>query len=111
MTATTRTRKAPSNEPPAERPPDPAAPAEAAPRQAAPPAPQVSDDLGAIRKALADPFPAAAVGWKPQTAKGARALAVAYIDARDVMDRLDAVQGVGGWRAEYVENADGTVVC
>ena len=41
---------------------------------------------------LAEPFPADVVGWKPQTVKGNRAVACGqYIDARDVMDRLDAV--------------------
>lgn len=58
--------------------------------------PQEADavrDLATIARDLADPFPADAIGWKPQTVSGNRCLAVAYIDARDVMDRLDAVMG------------------
>jgi hypothetical protein len=60
---------------------------------------------------LAVPFPAEAVGWKAQTVKGERALAVAYIDARDVMDRLDAAVGPAGWQDVYVFHPDGTVRC
>ncbi len=59
----------------------------------------------AILAALKAPFPAAAIGWKPQTISkdGKRALAVAYIDARDVMNRLDEVLGLGRWQATYRE--------
>lgn len=68
----------------------------------------MSDDIG---PRLAEPFDPKAIGWKPQSAKGNRALAVAYIDARDVMDRLDAVVGVGCWQDEYEVLNDGSVVC
>ncbi|MBB5234438.1 hypothetical protein HNQ09_001876 [Deinococcus budaensis] len=48
--------------------------------------------LSDVQKRLAAPFPAHLVGWKPQalTKDRSRALLVAYIDARAVMDRLDA---------------------
>lgn len=54
---------------------------------------------------LAAPFPASAVNWKPQAVSKdkTRALAVAYIDARDVMDRLDEVVGAFNWQVEHVE--------
>jgi hypothetical protein len=64
-----------------------------------------------IRAALAEPFDPKVIGWKPQSAKGNRALAVAYIDARDVMDRLDAVVGVGAWSDEYTPLPAGCVSC
>lgn len=64
-----------------------------------------------IRAALADPFPPEDLGWKPQSVKGNRALAVAYIDARMVEDRLDDVFGVGGWQDEYTPMGDGNVMC
>src|SRR5262249_8607507 len=51
------------------------------------------------------------IGWKAQAVKGDRALAVAYIDARDVMDRLDAVLGAGGWQDNYTGLADGNGLC
>ena len=59
---------------------------------------------------LQEPFAPDEVRWKPQTVKGNRALAIAYIDARLVMDRLDEVFGVGGWQTEYRETKEG-VVC
>lgn len=34
-----------------------------------------------------------------------------YIDARAVMDRLDRVLGIDGWRDAYEVLADGTVLC
>lgn len=60
---------------------------------------------------LAEPFDPKDIGWKPQTVKGARALAVAFIDARNVMDRLDEVVGPFGWRDAYRVLADGNVEC
>jgi len=60
---------------------------------------------------LAAPFPPDDVGWKPQSVKGNRALAIAYIDARNVMDRLDEVVHPGGWKDAYDVIQDGSVVC
>jgi hypothetical protein len=68
------------------------------------------EDTVSIMAALADPFPADVIEWKPQTVKGDRALAVAYVDARAIMDRLDAVLGIGGWQTHYREMGAG-VVC
>lgn len=61
--------------------------------------------LGQIAAALAAPFPVAVVNWKPQAISKdkTRALAVAYIDARDVMDRLDEVVGSFNWQVEHVD--------
>lgn len=50
--------------------------------------------------------------WKIQTGKkGGRASCVAYIDARDVMRRLDQVCGIGGWKDRYYDLAANRVVC
>jgi hypothetical protein len=56
-----------------------------------------------IKRQLAAPFHSYYVGWKAQaTSKDkTRALAVAYIDARTVMDRLDQVVGPGNWSDTY----------
>jgi hypothetical protein len=67
-------------------------------------------------KDLAKPFPKDAVHWrvqgKPYQGKnGWAAMALAYIDARDVMDRLDEVCGPDGWQDSYVETASGRVIC
>jgi len=40
-----------------------------------------------------------------------KAMALAYMDARDVMDRLDAVCGPHNWQDSYVESAKGRVIC
>lgn len=64
-----------------------------------------------IQTALAGLFSLDKLGWKPQAVKGNRAMACCYIDARDVMDRLDSVVGVGAWQDEYQVLPDGSVMC
>jgi hypothetical protein len=68
-------------------------------------------NLNDIAKRLAEPFPDASIGMKPQSVKGNRALVVFYCDARDVMDRLDAVIGIGSWQDDYELLPDGSVIC
>jgi len=64
-----------------------------------------------LAEALADPFDPAEVKWKAQATRGERAMAVAYIDARCVMDRLDDVAGVDGWQDVYIVLPGGEVTC
>lgn len=73
---------------------------------------------------LSAPFPPEAVSWRvgssnkkkrqrdtnDQYAKATKGMALAFIDARDVMDRLDAVCGPGGWQCRY-PHANGKTVC
>jgi len=40
-----------------------------------------------------------------------KGIALAYVDARDVMDRLDAVVGPDCWQDSYTETAKGRVIC
>lgn len=40
-----------------------------------------------------------------------KGIALAYIDARDVMERLDAVCGPDGWQDSYTETAKGRIIC
>jgi hypothetical protein len=68
-------------------------------------------DAAQVMAALAEPFPADEVGWKPQSVKGNRALAIAYIDARNVEDRLDQVVGLANWQDAYELLTDGSVMC
>ena len=68
-------------------------------------------DAKQLSLALTAPFLAEAVHWKPLSVKGNRALAAAYLDARAVMQRLDSVFGVGGWKDAYRLVAGGSVVC
>jgi hypothetical protein len=67
--------------------------------------------VDAIMKALAAPFDPAHVRFKPAVVSGNRALALAYVDARVIQDRLDEVLGVTGWQDDYQILDDGSVVC
>jgi hypothetical protein len=70
------------------------------------------DQVKAIAAELARPFKAEDVHWKAQTTTKdkKRALAVPYLTARNVMDRLDQVLGLDGWQDQYQE-AGSAVVC
>lgn len=61
---------------------------------------------------LKAPFPADAVSWRVGSTNKEKTtgLALAYIDARDVMDRLDATVGAENWRDEYQE-VSGFLIC
>lgn len=65
----------------------------------------MQDSEKALLKQLKRPFPAEAVKWRiGQTSKdGTKALALAYLDAREVYRRLDDVCGLGGWQDKLVE--------
>lgn len=54
-------------------------------------------------KQLFAEFPQDAISWRAQSVnkEGTKALALAYIDARDVMDRLDQMVGVAEWQDRY----------
>jgi hypothetical protein len=58
-------------------------------------------------------FPRESVHWRAQSMKkdGSAAMALAYIDARDVMDRLDLICGPENWQDSYTETAKGRVIC
>lgn len=63
---------------------------------------------------LSAPFRPEAIHWRAQNVtdrNGGSALALAYIDARDVMDRLDEVCGPSGWKDSYIETVKGRVLC
>lgn len=63
--------------------------------------------------ALAAPFLREAVSWRAQSMnkEGTKAMALAYIDARDVMRRLDEVIGPANWQDSYTETPTGTALC
>src|SRR3546814_19057964 len=66
-----------------------------------------------VYTALSKPFPPSAVSWRSQslTKDGTKALALAYIDARDGMRRLDDVCGPAGWPDSYAETGKGRLIC
>jgi hypothetical protein len=49
------------------------------------------------------PFPIKSVSWRvgATTQDKSKGIALAYIDARDVMKRLDEVVGFGNWQVKY----------
>lgn len=67
-------------------------------------------DGKSLAQRLQEPFEPQYVDFLPQSISGSRCLAIAYVDARAVMDRLDDVFGVGGWTARYEPGPD-TVLC
>lgn len=64
-------------------------------------------------KDLAKPFPPSRISWRvgSTTADKSKGMALCYIDARDVQDRLDEVCGMGGWQCRYVPMHDKKTVC
>lgn len=70
------------------------------------------DDLRSLHQA----FEAHQIHWRAQTVTKARgdgyaALALAYLDARDVMDRLDRVCGPANWQSEHFDAGNGKLGC
>jgi len=65
-----------------------------------------------LLQALSAPFRPDQVSWRVGSVKkdGSAAMALAFIDARDVMDRLDAVCGPAGWQNRYT-HAEKKTVC
>lgn len=59
--------------------------------------------------ALKDPFPESAISWRVGATnakhvkddKELKGIPLAYIDARDVMERLDSVVGPANWQCDY----------
>ena len=66
-----------------------------------------ADDI----KLLFAEFPKDAISWRAQsvTKDGTKAMALAYIDARDVMDRLDSVCGASDWQDRYEFHGSRTI--
>lgn len=66
--------------------------------------------------ALSAPFEPKAISWRAQSVSAkegqqAKAMALAYMDARDVMNRLDSVCGPANWQDSYVETVKGRILC
>lgn len=63
--------------------------------------------------ALKRPFPASCISWRigATTKDKTKCIPLAYIDARDVMMRLDDACGIGGWQCRYPLAQDGLLIC
>ncbi|VTR94929.1 rad52 22 double-strand break repair protein : Uncharacterized protein OS=uncultured bacterium GN=ACD_20C00398G0011 PE=4 SV=1: Rad52_Rad22 [Gemmata massiliana] len=70
-----------------------------------------SPQMLTLTSELAAPFNPRDVKFKPQMVKNNRCLAMAYIDARLIQDRLDEVLGVENWEDAYKILPDGSVMC
>ncbi len=70
-----------------------------------------ANEMRSLMERLQEPFPAESIGWLPKNVSGNRCLAIAYIDARDVMNRLDEVVGCFNWQDTYDILPDNTCLC
>jgi len=66
-----------------------------------------------IRDKLAEPFPPGDIEWRAGATNQdkTKALALAYLTSRAVMNRLDDVCGVDGWYDSYTSGPSGGVIC
>jgi len=66
-----------------------------------------------IREQLAAPFPSKDIDWRIGSTNNekTRGMALAYITARAVQERLDEVFGIGGWYDHYSPGPSGGVLC
>lgn len=66
-----------------------------------------------IIAALREPFPEDTIHWRAQTVTkdGTKAMALAYLDARDVRQRLNDVLGPMNWACEHYDCGNGRMGC
>lgn len=66
-----------------------------------------------ILEELKKPFPAHLLHWRvgATTKCKSKGIALAYIDARDAMKRLDDVVGADCWQCRYSHVSEGLVIC
>ena len=65
---------------------------------------------------LKEPFPESDIEWRPQRSGIKKngepyAMTLAYVTNRAVMDRLDAVVGVGNWKNKFKASPNGGIIC
>jgi hypothetical protein len=66
-----------------------------------------------LQQKLECPFPPSAVSWRigQKSKDKTKAKLLAYIDARDVMERLDKACGFGNWQCRYTLADNGLLIC
>ena len=75
--------------------------------------------LQELRSELEAPFATELISWRVGSTNKKRqkqgepnkGKPLAYIDARDVMERLDGVMGIGNWQSEYMDCGGGKLAC
>jgi len=62
---------------------------------------------------LSAPFPQDIIKWRAQTLTRdhSKAMALAYVDSRDIMDRLDQVISPESWQCDYKDSPTGKLAC
>lgn len=70
-------------------------------------------DAQEIFDQLCHPFPLEYIEWRIGSTNGdkTKGLALCYIDARAVMDRLDSVCGPDGWQCNYSAAPGNAIIC
>lgn len=68
-------------------------------------------DYRDIYDGLAAPFTAEQIEWRPGPTKDNKTRALAYIDARTVMERFDEVCGPAGWQSEHYHAGGERMAC
>lgn len=66
-----------------------------------------------LQQKLECPFPPSAVSWRigQKSKDKTKAKLLAYIDARDVMERLDKACGFNNWQCRYSLADNGLLIC
>lgn len=66
-----------------------------------------------LQQKLECPFPPSAVSWRigQKSSDKRKAKLLAYVDARDVMERLDKAAGFQNWQCRYSLSDAGLLVC
>ncbi len=62
---------------------------------------------------LCAPFPIDFIEWRigSTTKDKSKGMALCYVDARAVMDRLDTMCGPDGWQCNYTAGVNGSIIC
>jgi hypothetical protein len=70
-------------------------------------------DAQELFDALSEPFPLEYIEWRVGSTNGdkSKGLALCYVDARAVMDRLDSVCGPDGWQCNYSAAPGNAIIC
>src|SRR6185503_18651905 len=74
----------------------------------------MADTVQELYDELSQPFPLEYLEWRVGSTSGdkSKGLALCYVDARAVMDRLDNVCGPSGWQNNYLITPTGALaVC
>lgn len=66
-----------------------------------------------LQQKLECPFPSSAISWRigHKAKDGKKAMLLAYIDARDAMERLDRACGFENWQCRYTLADAGLLIC